>query len=144
MAAISNNKSMKRQHLCISFGFRSEEGRRNGGGTTIPLNHAWQEDANDLHVHIRTSRDSESVVPEVHKRSGDYILPYDECLGDRDELLIVPRYMWHPSGLKEDICWLDGVLAYDMTWGTTALTDKEVAPKSYLRLLESCWYSPNR
>ena len=127
--------------IYLNLDIRNERGERSGGEISLPLNMAWQEGPEDLHVHLATSRSSVSLVAESHEVSGDYVIPYHKCLGSRNDLRLLTNYRWHPdygSPVEHD-----GVLVYCLVWSAKPYKGC-LAPKSYVRLVESLWYSPNR
>jgi hypothetical protein len=111
----------------------------------LPVLYAWQEDADDLHIQLDTpdGRARINLCPETwDDGNGDYIVPCDAWLlrhlGKRYNPVVLKGCRW-PSGKKHD-----GILVYHLGWIPEPRFDGVVAPKEYLRLLESCWYSPNR
>lgn len=150
---------MKTKPLCLELQFRAlfrEEdakklnNKKNNGyveldrppySICLPVHFAWQEDANDLHIQLEIPKDDEhlNLRPEVWD-NGDYIVPFDSWLekelGEDFMPAVIKNYKW-PTG---EVC--DGVLVYCLNW--CAQSESTEAPTKYLKLLHSCWDSPNR
>jgi len=107
----------------------------------LPIRFAWQEDANDLHIQLEIPGDREhlNLLPEVWD-NGDYIVPFDSWLekelGEDFMPAVIDNYEWKTGKTTP------GVLVYCLNW--CAESESTEAPTKYLKLLHSCWYSPNR
>jgi hypothetical protein len=123
--------------LYIQFSLRSEGGARDGGGLTLPLRGAWQEDANDLHVAFAykgaAPEDGCWYRPAEDKKTGDYLLPAPDWA---EKYQIVRRKS--PQTGEMTKC----VLAYCIDWlGTVKASSCE--DTDYIKRIEEFWYSPN-
>ena len=133
-------------NLYIKFSIRDEHNGRSGGEMILPLQGAWQEDANDLHIAFSYKGAEEGIWyrPAVDKKTGDYLLPaptwaldYVNEYGHDD--IIVSRKSPQTGAMTK--C----VLAYCIDWlGVLPKIDRnELAPLDYIKQVEGFWYSPN-
>jgi len=119
-------------------------GRPDQSHIYLPVRYAWQEDPKDLHIQLNTPDGKEhlNICPATHK-SGDYIIPNHPWLEKHlgFEPTIVHNHNWctGPEIIKHD-----GILIYHLGWVPKLEPKTKVAPKAYIELLESLWYSPNR
>lgn len=111
------------------------------GSICLPINLAWQEDADDLHIQLAIPKDREelNLRPEVWD-NGDYIVPFDSWLekelGEDYMPAVIKNYKWKTGKITS------GILVYCLNW--CAQSESTEAPTKYLKLLQECWYSPNR
>lgn len=108
----------------------------------LPLQGAWQEDANDLHVAFAYKGAEEGIWyrPAEDKKTGDYLLPAPTWaidLGDDD---IIVRRKSPQTGVMTKC-----VLAYSINWiGILPKIDRdELVDLAYIKQVEGFWYSPN-
>jgi hypothetical protein len=125
-------------NLYIKLSIRGEGGERDGGTTVLPLQGAWQEDANDLHVAFAYEGAEEGIWyrPAVDKQTGDYLLPAPSWAYDNQT---VSRESPQTEVITK--C----VLAYCIDWiGVLPKVDAVLLePLSYIKQVEGFWYSPN-
>ena len=125
-------------NLYIEISIRGEGDSRNGGAIILPLQGAWQEDANDLHIAFAYKGAEEGVWyrPAVDKKTGDYLLPAPLWVDDDQ---IVCRKSPQTGVLTK--C----VRAYCIDWtgNRSTITRNEIAPPFYIKQVERFWYSPN-
>lgn len=125
--------------LYIRFSIRNEDGR-SGGVLILPLQGAWQEDSNDLHVAFAYKGAEQGGVwyrPAVDKRTGDYLLPAPEWA---DAEQIVRRKSPQTGAMTK--C----VLAYSIEWlgKLPPIYGKAwLESPAYIKQVEDFWYSPN-
>jgi hypothetical protein len=125
--------------LYIRFSIRDEDGGRSGGVLVLPLQGAWQEDPNDLHVAFAYEGAEKGVWyrPAVDKKTGDYLLPAPDSV---DAEQIVRRKSPQTGAMTK--C----VLAYSIDWlgKLPAIYGKAwLESPAYIKQVEGFWYSPN-
>lgn len=134
---MDTDTSMK-PNLYIKFGIRGCTEGRNGGELILPLQGAWQEDANDLHVAFAYKGAEEGIWyrPAEDKKTGDYLLPAPSWADD-DQIV---RRKSPQTGVMTKC-----VLAYCIEWvGVLPKIDADLLePLSYIKQVEGFWYSPN-
>ena len=126
-------------NLYIRLSIRDENGGRSGGVLVLPLQGAWQEDPNDLHVAFAYEGAEEGVWyrPAVDKKTGDYLLPAPDSV---DAEQIVRRKSPQTGAMTK--C----VLAYSIDWlgKLPAIYGKAwLESPAYIKQVEGFWYSPN-
>lgn len=126
-------------NLYIRFSIRNDIGERNGGFVVLPLQGAWQEGDNDLHVAFAYEGAEEDTWyrPAVDKLTGDYLLPVPPWANDDQ---IVRRES--PQTKATTKC----VLAYCIDWygKLPELYGRGwIGEPDYIKQVEGFWYSPN-
>lgn len=126
-------------NIFIRFSLRGEDDERDGGVLILPLQGAWQEDANDLHVAFAYEGAEEGVWyrPAEDKKTGDYLLPAPSWADDEQ----IVRRKSPQTGVMTKC-----VLAYCIDWlgklppiyGKAWLESPD-----YIKQVEGFWYSPN-
>jgi hypothetical protein len=136
---------MNRPKFYIEFTLRYPDGdAHDGGSIAVPVLYAWQAAPYDFHVQLDTPEGADhlNVFPEFPTRRGNYLLPFDPCLGDRKDFKVVPRYKWR---LRQNQTVIHpAVVCYEMHFRGTPSDERIVASSEYLQLLQNLWESPNR